>query len=308
MDHSEEVRADPYVTGGQPVLRPSLVCFADILGYKSLSVEALRAGNGPQFLQRIHSALSEAHTRVHRHAEGLGEARFFAVSVFTDSIVVGYPLTSLDWDDGEPETVDMFGTFAEFQASLAMQGFLLRGGIACGDHYMDKDVVFGDALLEAVALDRAGGPPRLALANSTIQLVDRHLRSYGAVQHSPHYSDLLMDADGTPFLNYLAEAFIAFPAAGPFFEVFDDHGKTVRHGLEVYRSKPDVRAKYEWAARYHNYVCRDFAERHPIPTSEDADPEYAAAAEQAQGLLSRLVDIESFAAEPAPISRTLSEA
>jgi hypothetical protein len=39
---------------------------------------------------------------------------------------------------------------------------------------MDEDIVFGDALLPGVGLDKGGGPPPLALAPSAIEMVQRH--------------------------------------------------------------------------------------------------------------------------------------
>src|SRR4051794_40768029 len=106
---------NPYVTDGPPALRPSLVCYADILGYESLSRRALETGDGANFLRRVHAALTKAHQRVYERAKGFDEMRYFVTRVFTDNIVVGYPLRRPDTDLGEPETGDMFSIFAEFQ-------------------------------------------------------------------------------------------------------------------------------------------------------------------------------------------------
>lgn len=281
---------------------PSFVCYADILGYAQLSKEALDAGKGSQFLIRLREALSSAYKRVRKHSEGLGDRTFFAVKVFTDNIVVGYPITDHENNLGEPELGNILLTFAEFQAGLAMEGFFLRGGIAFGEHFMDDDIVFGDALLEAYGLDKAGSPPRLAFTSSAVKLIRGQLGFYGEVERSPQYEELLEDADGTIFLNYLDEAFFAFPEGGIFFELIEMHQRVVEEGLQAYRGLPGVRAKFEWAARYHNFICRDFAAKHPIPYNPDADPEDALAAEEAQKLLEYIIDVESLAAEPCRIN------
>lgn len=65
-----------------------------------------------------------------------------------------------------------------------------------------------------------------------------------------------------------------------------------------------MRSKYEWAARYHNFVCKEFAENHPIPTSPDADGLYACACEDAQRLSDYMIDIESLAAAPCRMTLT----
>lgn len=294
---------NPYKNSDSPKMLPSFVCYADILGYSQLCKDAINSGNGHKFLQRLHHALSKAYARIREHAKGLGDESFFAVKVFTDNIVVGYPLNRPGFDYGEPELGDIMGTFNEFQVGLAMEGFFLRGGIAFGEHYMDEDIVFGDALLQAVELDKGGGPPRLSLTPSAIEKVQRQLGFYGEeTTWAPHYEYLLEDADGTIFLNYLNEAFFAFPDGGIFFEVIEEHRNSIVRGLQEYKGSSGVRAKYEWAARYHNYICTEFAERHSIPSNPDCDEIYAAATIEAQRLFDYKIDIESMAAVPCRIS------
>lgn len=164
---------------------------------------------------------------------------------------------------------------------------------------MDDDIVFGDALLQAVEQDKSGGAPRISLAPSAIEKVRHQLGFYGdgARSWAPQYEDLLEDADGTIFLNYLGEAFSAFPDGGIFFELIEGHQKNIIKGLEDYKGNPGVRAKFEWAARYHNFICQEFAERHSVPSDPDADEIYAAATEEAQKLLDCIIDIESLAAK-----------
>ena len=285
-----------------PKLIPSFVCHVDILGYSQLSTEAIKTNNGNQFLAKLRTALTKAYERVRKHSKGWNNYDLFSIKVFTDNIVVGYPLPNVELDYGESELGHIFSTFAEFQIGLAMEGFLVRGGIAFGDHYMDDEIVFGDALLEAVAQDKAGGPPRISLAPSAVEVLQHHLGFYGEASRSAQHQDLLEDADGSIFLNYLDEAFVAFPDAGIFFEVFEAHKDTIVKGLNKYKSNPDIRAKYEWVARYHNFVCQEFVENHPVPNSPDADEVYVAATTEAQDLLNHHINIETLAATPRRIS------
>ena len=131
-------------------------------------------------------------------------------------------------------------TFAELQVGLSQEGFFLRGGIAFGQHYMDEDIVFGDALLDAVALDQGGGPPRLSLAPSAVTMVRRQLGFYAEPEWATQSQDLLQDTDGTIFLNYLNQAFFAYPDGGVFFEVIEGHKRSVIKGLEDYKGEPGV--------------------------------------------------------------------
>jgi hypothetical protein len=294
---------NPYIqSSGPPKLLKSFVCYADILGYSSLSKAALLSGQGEQFLYRLRQALTKAYEEMRRHADAYSDTSFYSLKVFTDNIVVGYPLHRPDFDFGEPELGDIMMTFAEFQATLAMEGFFIRGGIAYGDHYMDDDIVYGEALLEAVALDIHGGPPRLELAPSTIQIVRKQLGFYGGVNNSPHDECLLQDADGAVFINYLDEAFAALPDGGIFFDLIAGHRQNIINGLKEYKGFPGIRSKYEWAARYHNFVCQDFTTLFPLITDPNASKWSITMGEEAQKLLNFLIDVESLAAFPSHLS------
>ena len=288
---------NPYLSN-PPKLISSFVCHVDILGYSQLSKEAISSGNGYDFLNKIRIALTKAYDRVRESSKGWKNSNRFSIKVFTDNIVVGYPVRNFQSSLGEGELGHIFSVFSEFQVALAMEGFLVRGGIAFGSHYMDDDIVFGDGLLEALKLDISGGAPKVSLAPSVVKILQRHLGFYSEPEHSPQSHDLLEDSDGSIFINYLENAFIAFPDAGIFFEVFEKHRNTIIDGLKKYSGLPDVRAKYEWAARYHNFVCEDFQNKNPVPTSPDADEIYAAAAIEARRLSDYIIDIESLA--PAP--------
>lgn len=298
---------NPYY-GEPPILIHSYVCYVDILGYSQLSKDAISSGNGDVFLNQIRRALTNAYERVRERAKGWGNSDQFSIKVFTDNIVLGYPIQNFQQTLGEGELGHIFSIISEFQVALSMEGFLARGGIAFGNHYMDGDIVFGDALLEAVSLDRTGDAPKVSLAPSVVKVLQYHLGFYGKTEDSPQSIDLLEDSDGTIFVNYLENAFIAFPDNAIFFEVFEKHKNTLIEGLKKYSGVPDVRAKFEWAARYHNFVCDDFLKKNPVPTSPDANEVYAAAAEEAIQLNDYKIDIESLAPVPgrlklAPIRR-----
>ena len=214
------------------------------------------------------------------------------MKVFTDDIVVAHPLTSPVWDLGEPEVGSLLMLFAHLQASLAADGFILRGGITAGQHYQDQDIVYGDVLLEAVDLNKSGKPPRLVIGSSVGCLISHHLSWY-APNSSPYHSLLLEDpSDGRLFVNYLHVAFEHFPDGDIDHELLEAHKQMLSGGLQAYEAEPDVHAKYKWIAAYHNYVCRAFAEEFPVPVLEDADPYEIATIQEAQAALEYLVPLE----------------
>jgi len=218
---------------------------------------------------------------------------YFGFKTFTDNIVVGYPLRRLGREPGEAELGHVLDALSALQMELSEGGFFLRGGIAFGNHYMDDDFVFGDALLNAVALDKQGGPPQITLDVGTAELVRNYLTYYGRSDQAPEWEFLLEDKDEVMFLNYLALAFEAWPDA-LFTEIFEKHAENVKRELSS-AADGAIRRKYEWVARYHNFICRDWATRHPIPFGDSEgggyDEEYAAAAIESQKLLDYIIDV-----------------
>ena len=275
-----------------PQLRETIVCYADILGFSDMTKSAFREGRAEEFLERIKKALDSAYEDMRRIANPFGWAPpTFEMKLFTDNFLVAYPLADPEHDRGEPELGTILMLFAGVQTRLALDGFFLRGAIAKGEHYQSGDIVFGDALLEAVQLDKSGGPPRLVIAPSVEPLILDHL-SYYAEGDAPHHALLLEDpSDGRLFLNYLVGILGHFP---DFYEYspIAAHRDQVSECLRLYESNEQIRRKYEWVATFHNYVCAEFANRHPVPTNEWADPEYATAATWAQGLLDYMVPVE----------------
>ncbi len=141
-----------------PSLLPAIICYADILGFRSMTKGAFESCAEEKFLQRIKRSLDAAYKRV-REAQTLrGKVpSIFDMKVFTDNIVIAYPLPDPNIDDGEFELGTVLMLFAEVQAGLAEDGFFLRGAITKGPHYQDQDIVYGNAFLDAVDLDKSGG-------------------------------------------------------------------------------------------------------------------------------------------------------
>lgn len=273
-----------------PSLLPTIVCYADILGFRAMTVKAIKSGEDEVFLQRIKSSLSEAYEIV-RKAQTLDGAvpSMFDMKVFTDNIVIAFPLYNLRGNDGEAELATLLMILAQVQAKLASNGFFLRGGITADQHYQDDDIAYGKALLDAVDLDKSGGPPRLVVGSTVESMIAKQLSSYGN-GWAPHYEEFLEDSrDERWFVNYLGLAFEFFPDGPIDYGLLAAHSANVRRGLSEHESDLYVRAKYEWLAMYHNYVCRTFANQHPVLDGGDVDPEWAAVAEDAQKALNYLV-------------------
>ena len=89
-------------------------------------------------------------------------------------------------------------------------GLLLRGGVACGELYHQSNVVFGKALVEAVALERSADLPRVVISNTIVEKIT-HIRPEDSLS-------LARDADGKWHLNYIAEMVRQAPTDADSFD------------------------------------------------------------------------------------------
>jgi hypothetical protein len=271
-------------------LQDSFVCYADILGFTEKTKESIKNGSGDQFLRKIKNALDQAYSRIKEYLEIYHYDENYHFKIFTDNIVISIPLQNFAQDKGEPELGRLIYIISEYQTYLACEGFFIRGGIAYGKQYMDDNIVLGEAIIEAHKLDSKGSPPRIELSENVKEIVDRQIAKYSNVKISPHYRDLLQDQDGKYFLNYLKEAFAIFPDGDIFFEVLTAHKNNIEENLKLFINKPYIRQKYEWLARYHNFICKEVANNYPLLEDPDQPPKYATASQSAQKTLEYLID------------------
>ena len=111
-----------------PSLIPTIVCYADILGFRSRTEHAFKSGKGEEIPSEDQASLATAYEQVRAIETSNGlEPSIFDVKFFTDNIVVAYPLFEPDSDLGEPELGTLLILFAGAQASLASDGFFASG-------------------------------------------------------------------------------------------------------------------------------------------------------------------------------------
>ncbi|MCK4814783.1 hypothetical protein KA005_03355 [bacterium] len=251
---------NPYVDhDGNAVLRPSVVAFIDILGYSDQIDRCGSFDEEKELFGRLYYALSKwkHHLDPSQSQKKLDESNFdkntgksvLWFRAFTDNIVVGYPITSID----KIELEDIFRRLSFFQLLMAAEGFFFRGAISIGALYMDDIMVFGNGLVEAYKAEaKLARDPRIILTDSVLEVVKAQLNNDVNRLEIPHTMSLLRDADGQIFLNYLDKIFMKM---GTWPDGIEKHKKNVETNLAYYKSQPMIWNKYMWVARYHNYYC-----------------------------------------------------
>lgn len=244
---------NPYLSeDGRPVLRASWLAFLDVLGF----TELIRADDRDA-IARLHQLLRNGNAILQGPEDNLadfGLADHHAMTAFTDNIVLGFPIH----DDGEIESGMAFDRIGQFQLSMALGGFFVRGGLSFGDAYIDEIAVFGPALLDAYdAETRLARDPRIVITQRGQDVIDQHLEYYMRGQHAPQNTDLKKDRDGQWFIDYLEATILSLDIEAPVidFESVQNHRDIVAEKLVAHRSDPRIWSKYEWVADYHNDFC-----------------------------------------------------
>jgi hypothetical protein len=190
-------RAEAYAayrdSNGGPVMTRSCVLFFDLLGITAMST----AADAPELLRRLRPALEQAIDRA--DTEDVRDTQ--ASTWFTDNAVVGRPLLH---DELRESVIGAMEIAAAYLLLVCWgHGFLGRGAITFGEHYMDESFVFGPALVEAVALEKTARWPRIVLGASAVEAEREHSRYYSDALQSAQSRCLTCDDEETTFVDHL---------------------------------------------------------------------------------------------------------
>lgn len=231
-----------------PVIRKSICVYMDVLGFSEETMDSFRSGTASKYFDTFY----KVHTEQIMEMMASYSPRWWGVKVFTDNIVLGFPIRS---GDGESEFGSTVFTASQYQWQMAKAGFFVRGAMTIGDLFMDDNIAFGPALIEANNLEKTQArDPRIVLSHDVHKMINIHLTYYGDPFDSPHNRDVLKDADGILFLNYLDEANIEFSNGVLLdWDGLAAHKDHIERNLSKYRKNPRVWAKYFWLASYHDW-------------------------------------------------------
>lgn len=236
---------------GKPRLVQSYCVFADFLGFRQQIQDAVKNGEEQvvfkRFMEEIEPEIENTINPGPKD-EIEGFPRMWDAKVFTDNVVLGYSLWS---DRGEKEFGHAITQLLEFQYAVALKGFFVRGGWAVGNLFMNRNTVFGAALLDAYDLEsQVAKFPRIVLSEKMKDLVFKHMARYA--EDPPQCFHLLVDEKGMLFTNYLSEAIVDGEVQ---WHELRRHADLVAERLAQFVANEAVYAKYLWLADYHNFFC-----------------------------------------------------
>jgi hypothetical protein len=175
-----------------------------------------------------------------------------AISTFSDNIVISFDLETVRKTAGINDTVLGFIVLGEFErlvsiiAAQALRlGFLIRGGARVGRLYHEGGVVFGEALVEAVELERHTAVyPRVVLSAAVGRA------------WSERMPDVIREDDGIYCVNYIGSMMLNAALPGDEFRAnikrwFDEVSVVIQQALVAHarNGRLNELAKWTWFAK-----------------------------------------------------------
>ncbi|AMJ40234.1 hypothetical protein [Anaerotignum propionicum] len=234
-----------------PKLLNSIVCAIDILGFSDMILDSCNNGLGNNLLGEINYLIEKNKKCIIPDKYSQGK-----IKIFTDNMVVAYPIDN----DGESELNEILDNVAEYQFNLALEGLFVRGGISIGEFYINEDIVFGPALLDAHYQEsQVACYPRIVLDDKTVGQIQIHIQNYNKM---PENQNILIDTDGKWFIGYLNTIFKYYKECNNDYEfglvkikLLEKHKEKLEEMLMKHKENIFVWDKYVWTANYHNFFC-----------------------------------------------------
>jgi len=249
------VEAERAPIADEPKLRLALIAVADMLGYSATVARASTYPEAQQLLTQYHELMRVALEALRFHIGDDENSARWQVKSYTDNFLLHTQLI----EHGEFELHEALTALARFQGVLIKHGQIARGAVSLGHVYIDQEMVFGGPVIEAHALEKnIASVPRIILSNATCRLAARHFDYYGGSPPFGADGDVIEDADGQWFINYLGEGLIdQDPEFGWLIddELFRSHADLIANGLRQYGDDARISTKYKWLATYHNWFC-----------------------------------------------------
>lgn len=233
---------------GLPIHEMSYCIFLDVLGFTQ---HVAASENSNELLQSYYAAAVTAINNLRWVDQFPG----VNIKVFTDNIVIGIPWLDIA-GDGETELGAAMMVLPYYQLEMALAGFFVRGGFSVGPLFMDENIVYGEALIEAYNLESSVAVvPRIVLSETVAGVIHEHVEYYYPPSDSPQNRQILLDTDNCMYVNYLDGTLRE--DGSPRWDQLETHRNNVTSATDAARDNTHVWLKYHWLCNYHNYFCRN---------------------------------------------------
>ena len=223
--------------------------FLDILGYRDM---ARRAEDKQEVFLSVRKALKAARKTLDNPVDW----KLLKVKSFSDNTVI-----SLKYTQGSMGLASLLEFTCNYQAELIDHGMVCRGGGALGDFYLEEDMVYGSALIEAYEIESEKAVyPMVMLSKHIMDKLNEENGFLAQSMWSKKYHDwYFVQANGNSYVNYLKSAFKAAKDRDDVvhfwfdYRLMQKHKFLIEENLRKYEQIGSVHSKYVFLSEYHNY-------------------------------------------------------
>lgn len=148
----------------------------------------------------------------------------------------------------------------DYQKSLISSNYFIRGGIALGKLFIDKNNIWGPALIESVEMEKKAIFPVIILSNDIVKIF---VENNSLSNEDNGFSISIIEFQGKYFLDYLYSVILKgnkTPIISSFLSV---HKRFVENNLKKYNEEK-ISNKYKMLAEYHNQFCESIKDKFSI--------------------------------------------
>ena len=234
-----------------PSISLAFCVFLDVLGFANEILLSHKNKKSDEHLNKFYQAFKTSASNFK------SDSRMWETKIFTDNIVLGAAINSNRGLDDEDYFGVMITSIMEYQLSMVLSNYFIRGGWTVGELYMDENIVYGESLITAYHLESKNADvPRIIFSEDMMKMIKKHLGYYAEDYFPPHKADILKDEDGFYFVNYLGA--IIHDSDNIDFESLMNHKTIVEKRLEQHKKDFSILSKYRWVAEYHNFFCETY--------------------------------------------------
>lgn len=215
------------------------VLFLDFLGFKA-NVQSCETDTNQ--IDRIYTVLSI----VKKHFDTYKDIKKIQ---FSDSLVISFKAES------EGAILELLGRIQSLTKKVISNGFILRGGLAYGNLYHDKDYIFGTAMNTAYELEsKKAIVPRIIIQREIIEIGANYLpKFFNEGMENYVFNYISKDNDGEFYIDYFQKGVDTFWDVKNRDKRFILHlKKTIEDGL--LNENMSVKLKYLWMKEKFNHM------------------------------------------------------
>ncbi|BCZ46989.1 hypothetical protein psyc5s11_30560 [Clostridium gelidum] len=222
-----------------------IVVFMDILGFKE-HIKATEEEKNKKKIFRVMNYIKNVESDNYKETISLADIGR-EVTVFSDSIVISYLA------DVQSCVYYILIDIIHIQLELAVEGIIVRGGIALGELYHKQNIIFGPAMLKAYKLEsKYAIYPRIIFTEDLIKYgIEHHISANSPEQELEYLLKIIdEDKDGYYYTNFLLQ-YGELDELEYYYKILDVLRKLIVETINNSSDK-NVIKKYKWLKKYYN--------------------------------------------------------